>query len=174
MDNQQQTIFTIGHSNQSLKSFFKLLSDNSIQVLVDVRSHPFSKYASQFDQTSLKIVSKKQGIKYLYLGRELGGKPDKKEYYDSEGYVLYDRIAGSPDFIEAIERTVRGLDKYIVVLICSEEDPTRCHRRLLIGKVLANFGITQLHIRGNGLVQTEDDLIKHEDGSKFQLSLFVE
>jgi uncharacterized protein (DUF488 family) len=173
-DNQQQIIFTIGHSNQSLETFFKLLSDNSIQILVDVRSHPYSKYAIQFDQSSLEAAAHKKGIKYVYLGRELGGKPDNPEFYDSEGYVLYDRIAQSSDFINALKRVTLGLNKYKVAIMCSEEDPTKCHRRLLLGRVLADYRIRELHIRGNGLIQTEDELKnQYNNQSTLQLSLFV-
>ena len=174
IDNQQQIIFTIGHSNQSLESFFKLLSDNGIQVLVDVRSHPYSKYATQFAQPSLEAEATKKGIKYVYLGRELGGKPDKPEFYDIEGYVLYDRIAKSPGFINALKRVTSGLNNYKVVIMCSEEDPTKCHRRLLLGRVLIDYGIKVLHIRGDGLIQTEEDLkSQYNNQSSLQLSLFV-
>ncbi len=40
----------------------------------------------------------------------------------------------------------------------SEEDPTDCHRRLLIGRVLRERGVDVLHIRKGGTIQTEKDL----------------
>jgi uncharacterized protein (DUF488 family) len=173
-DNQQQIIFTIGHSNQSLENFFKLLSDNGIQILVDVRSHPYSKYASQFDQSSLETEIKKKGFQYIYLGKELGGKPDNPEFYDKDGYVLYDRIAQSSDFINALKRVTRGLKNYKVAIMCSEEDPTKCHRRLLLGRVLIDYGIKELHIRGDGTLQFEEELARYQNNeSTMQLSLFV-
>jgi uncharacterized protein (DUF488 family) len=42
--------------------------------------------------------------------------------------------------------------------MCSEEDPTACHRRLLIGRVLAQRGVSVRHIRGDGRVQGEAEL----------------
>lgn len=171
----RKTIYTIGHSNQSLDSFLKLLRDNGIQVLVDVRSIPRSKYANQFDSPALKEAITKAGLNYLYFGQEIGGKPSNPAFYDAEGYVLYDRIAQSPDFKKSIERLIEGIGKYKVAIMCSEEDPTECHRRLLIGKVLSNQGIEELHIRADGRVQSEQELAstKIYDHNQLKLDLFV-
>jgi len=155
---ERKTIYTIGHSNQSLENFLKLLLANGIQVLVDVRSIPRSKYASQFDSPVLKPAIVKAGLKYLYFGQEIGGKPQNRAFYDTDGYVLYEIIAQSPAFLKTIDRLIEGVSKYRVAIMCSEEDPTECHRRLLIGRVLGNRGVEQLHLRADGRVQTETDL----------------
>ena len=42
----EQTIFTVGHSNQSLESFLDLLGRHGIDLVVDVRSSPYSQYAT--------------------------------------------------------------------------------------------------------------------------------
>jgi len=47
-DTKPVTIFSIGHSNQPLEAFLSLLQQHSIQVLVDVRSSPYSKYVPHF------------------------------------------------------------------------------------------------------------------------------
>jgi hypothetical protein len=39
--------------------------------------------------------------------------------------------------------------------MCSEENPTDCHRRLLIGRVLAGRGIAMVHIRAGGTLESE-------------------
>src|SRR5689334_22649084 len=82
-------LFTVGHSNHSLEDFLKLLSRHAIEVLVDTRSHPYSQYVTHFNREELTAALKHAGIKYLYLGRELGGRPDEDEYFDVEGHVLY-------------------------------------------------------------------------------------
>ncbi len=176
-DNKQGTLFTIGHSNQSLDNFIKLLKDNEVQVLVDVRSYPRSKFASQFDSVPLKKAIAAKGIEYLYLGRELGGKPNNSTFYDEEGHVLYNLVAQSPSFLKSIKRLVSGIDKKRTIsLMCSEEDPEHCHRRLLIGRALAQYGIVELHIRGNGQIQTEDELsrVRSRQNNGEQLSMFTE
>jgi uncharacterized protein (DUF488 family) len=155
-------IFTIGHSNHPLDRFVELLKAYRIEVLVDVRSHPYSKHAPHFDIQTLKAGVTAAGIKYMFLGKELGGRPKGEEFYDADGYVLYSRVAESPLFLEGISRLGTGIKRYRVAIMCSEENPAGCHRRLLIGRVLATRGTTIYHIRGSSKVQTEAELANEE------------
>ncbi len=151
-------VYTVGHSNVSQEAFVALLKAHDIEVLVDVRSAPYSKFVPHFNGDALKPAVVRAGIKYLYLGRELGGRPREPRFYDSEGHVRYDRIAESPEFHEGIERLLRGIREHRVAIMCNEEDPHECHRRLLVGRVLTERGVAVLHIRGDGRVQPEDEL----------------
>lgn len=153
-------IYTIGHSNHSLDKFLSLLSQHSIQVLVDVRSHPTSDYARHFNQSNLSGEALNAGIKYVYMGKELGGRPETSDYYDAKRHVRYDQVAQSPSFLHGIERLQQGLQQFRVAVMCSEEDPSDCHRRLLIGRVLAEMGVEVAHIRGDGVLQSEADLVR--------------
>ncbi len=158
--NEHLRLLSIGHSNHSAEGFANLLKKHNIEVLVDVRSHPYSRYAPQFDTSDLKGLLAKAGVTYLYLGRELGGRPEGDHYYDAEGHVLYARLATSSLFLEGIDRLQKGAQAYRVVVMCAEEDPLNCHRRLLIGRVLQERGVALDHIRGNGRLQTEDELVR--------------
>lgn len=155
-------IFTVGHSSHRLATFIDLLRAYDINVLADVRSYPHSKYAPHFDSQPLKASVNDAGIKYLFMGKELGGRPKEKEYYDIEGHVLYWLLAESPFFLEGITRLESGVRKCRIAIMCSEENPRGCHRRLLVGAVLLKRGITVNHIRGDGMVQTEADLVREE------------
>ncbi|MDO8673135.1 MAG: DUF488 domain-containing protein, partial [Dehalococcoidia bacterium] len=73
---RQPGIFTIGHSNHAFEAFVDLLRRHGIEVLVDVRSQPYSKYTPHFDHRNLEAAIANQGFKYMYLGKELGGRPD--------------------------------------------------------------------------------------------------
>ncbi len=165
-------VFTIGHSNHALEHFLSLLKAQGVQVIVDARSQPYSKYATQFDQEPLKLAVQEAGIRYLYLGRELGGRPDGDEFYDPDGHVLYDRVAATSLFQEGLSRLERGIRDYKVALLCAEEDPAACHRRLLVGRVLTSHGFRVEHIRGGGRVQTEEEVAAEADPNRDQLSLF--
>jgi uncharacterized protein (DUF488 family) len=170
-------IFTIGHSNHAIDRFIDLLRTYGIEVLVDVRSQPYSKYAVQFNSKTLKSTIKDTGIKYIFLGKELGGRPEELEFYDADGHVLYARVAESPIFREGIARLEKGIQEYRVAIMCSEENPTGCHRRLLISRVLRNRGILVQHIRGDGSMQTEAELTQGETANNqqaWQPSLFGE
>lgn len=165
-------VLTIGHSNHTVEHFLDLLKSHAVQVVVDTRSQPYSKYAAQFDHEGLKTALTAAGIRYLYLGRELGGRPDGDEFYDEEGHVLYDRLAGTCLFQEGLSRLERGIRGYTMALLCTEENPAACHRRLLVGRVLLERGIQVEHIRGDGRVQTEDEVAAETDPNRDQLTLF--
>lgn len=152
------TLYTIGHSSHSVELFSELLVQHAVQVLVDVRSAPYSRYVPQFDHDILPRTLNKVGIKYLFLGRELGGRPDKQEYYDADGHVVYSRITADPAFIGGIERLERGMTEFRIALMCGEEDPAHCHRRLLVTRVLMERGHEVLHIRGDGRVMSDEEV----------------
>lgn len=168
------TIYTLGHSNVPLETLGDLLTQHEITALVDVRSQPYSKYATHFNRESLQPFIENLGLRYVFMGRELGGHPESPMYYDDEGYVRYDLIAASERFQEGLAKVVRASATLRVALLCSEEDPTHCHRRLLIARVLREQGVAVLHLRGDGRVQAEEDLVREEQLEKTagQQSLF--
>lgn len=156
-------LFTIGHSSHPVEVFLDLLRKHDIEVLVDVRSNPYSRVVSHFDSPALKDALSRTHVKYLYLGRELGGRPENPEFYDDRGHVLYFRVAESVLFQEGIERLEAGIAKYRVAIMCSEENPTGCHRRLLIGRVLTSDGYVLHHIRADGRLEVEE-VVSSEPG----------
>jgi uncharacterized protein (DUF488 family) len=170
-----QRILTIGHSNHPLDKFLSLLTAHSVEVLVDIRSHPYSKHAPHFNVQTLKEAVTGAGIQYQFLGEELGGRPKGEEFYDADGYVLYSRVAEAPFFLEGISRLETGIQQYRVAMMCSEENPVGCHRRLLVGRVLTARRTKVYHLRGNGRVQTEAELATEEmnrNSGDDQLALF--
>ncbi len=170
--NTSLRVLTIGHSNHQVEHFLDLLKSHAVQVVADTRSYPYSEYATQFDQKPLKMALEADGIRYVFLGRELGGRPDGDEFYDDQGHVLYDRVAETELFQEGVSRLEKGIREYKVAMLCAEENPAACHRRLLIGRVLLNRGIQVDHIRGDGRIQTETEVAAETNPNKDQLALF--
>ena len=165
-------VLTIGHSNHQIGHFLDLLKSHGVQVVADTRSQPYSEYSSHFDQNPLKKALEAEGIRYVFLGRELGGRPDGDEFYDDQGHVLYDRVSETHVFREGLSRLESGIREYEVAMLCAEENPTACHRRLLVGRVLLDRGIQVDHIRGDGRIQTEDEVAAETDPNRDQLTLF--
>jgi uncharacterized protein (DUF488 family) len=167
-------LFSIGHSNHSVETFLDLLELHRVEVLADVRSHPYSRFAPHFDSGSLRKAVVDARMKYLFLGKELGGRPEGDEFYDLDGHVLYSRVAEAPFFLDGIRRLEAGAAAYRVAILCSEEDPSGCHRRLLVGRALRMRGIVLDHIRGDGRLQTEAELEVEERQrrTKGQATLF--
>jgi len=161
-------LLTIGHSNHSAEHFRGLLSDRGVEALVDVRSWPHSRYVTWANRPAIAEVAQAAGARYLFLGAELGGRPEAAECYDRAGHVLYGKVAASESFRNGIERLRGGASRYRVALMCSEEDPSSCHRRLLIAKVLLEDGWTIGHIRGDGRCEVETEPIVLGAGSLFE------
>lgn len=155
----ERQVFSVGHSNQSVEALIALLKQHAIEAVVDTRSYPASKYAPQFNRAALELRLPAESIKYKFRGDELGGRPKDHELYDDDGHVLYSRVAEADFFRVGIERLLRGADRYRLALLCSEEDPAACHRRLLIGRVLATHGVAMTHIRGDGRLEPETEYV---------------
>ena len=170
------SFFTIGHSNHAVDAWLALLLKHGVEVVVDARSSPYSKYVPQFDKELMRHSLEETGIRYLFLGAELGGRPADPAYYDDKGRVLYGRLHDDGHFQGAIARLESGMERFRVALVCGEEDPAHCHRRLLIGRVLCERSHTMLHIRGDGRLES-DETVAAEAGKSLidtQPALFAE
>lgn len=169
------TVYTVGHSNHPMETFLDLLKGQDIEVLIDTRSSPFSRYSPQFNRDGLKAALQEAGVKYGFYGRQLGGRPEDEDLYDEDGRVVYSQVAKTFLFNEGLERLINGLSRFRTALLCSEENPSICHRRLLVSRVLFEQGISVLHIRGNGSVQSEEELRYREKLERdSQIVLFEE
>jgi uncharacterized protein (DUF488 family) len=170
------SFFTIGHSNHDFPAWLALLRQYDVEVVVDTRSSPYSKYVPQFDKEIMQRYLEEAGIRYLFLGAELGGRPANPAYYDAKGRVLYSRLCDDASFQAAIARLESGMERFRVALVCGEEDPAHCHRRLLIGRVLTERGHVMQHIRGDGRLES-DDIVAADSGKPLvgaQPALFAE
>ncbi len=148
-------IFTIGHSNHALDRFLRLLDRHSIRAVADVRSQPSSRLHPHFEKEALKQHLRAVEIDYVFLGTELGGRPDDRECYDEFGQVDYDAVARTPSFAAGMDRLCQGAERYRVALLCSEKDPTTCHRMLLVARRWSERGGDALHILGDGTLEEE-------------------
>jgi uncharacterized protein (DUF488 family) len=170
------SFFTVGHSNHEIEVWISLLRQHGIEVVVDVRSSPYSKYVPQFDRELMQRSLENAGIRYLYFGAELGGRPSNPDYYDAAGHVLYSRLRADDSFQAAIARLETGMERFRVALVCGEENPANCHRRLLIGRVLTGRGHTMLHVRGDGRLEPDEEVATeaHKPLIDAQPALFAE
>lgn len=136
-------LYTIGHGNtgyedSNLNEFIDLLKYFKIEALVDVRSVPLSNFASWFNKEYLKKELEKQDIEYRHAGNYLGGRPENKEFYDNDGYVLYDKLSNSELYKKGLERLIEIATVKQTVVMCSEKDFNKCHRSNLIARTLGS------------------------------------
>lgn len=166
-------LYTVGHSSHLLEAFLDLLRQHGIQLVADVRSSPYSRHAPQFNKESLENRLQETGCSYSYLGHVLGGHPQEHQFYDPEGYVLYDRIAASPAFQQEMNALLVQAAKAPTALLCGEEDPSECHRRLMLGRVARDRGFEVLHLRGDGCLQNETSMAEEQRFQKTQGQLLL-
>jgi len=140
-----------------------LLKCQKVTAIADVRSSPFSRYFPHFNQSELKNQLSKDGISYVFLGKELGGRPSSKSLY-SHGVADYEKMAKTSDFVKGVERVISGSEMYRIAMMCSERHPLDCHRCLLVGRALKEKGIIVQHIMADGSTidqnEVEDRLLE--------------
>ena len=151
----QGSIYTVGHSNIDSEEFLNLL--NGVEVVVDVRSIPFSRYSPQFNAHNIKEKLEAAGIQYIFMededvGNVLGGKPRDEDCYEN-GKIVYEKVMNKSWYQEGISKLVELANRKKVVIMCSEEDPHKCHRHHLITQSLLEEGMTVFHIRGDRTVE---------------------
>lgn len=139
-------IYTIGYGTREIAQLLAILRTHEIAYLLDVRSQPYSRYKPDFSQDALIRHLAAAGIRYVFMGDALGGKPEDPNCY-TNGQVDYDKIAQQPFYQAGIRRLKTAYEQQQrVVLLCSEGKPEQCHRALLIGRSLAASGIALAHI----------------------------
>jgi uncharacterized protein (DUF488 family) len=178
-------LLTIGHSNHSLDKFIRLLNENRVMTLVDVRTAPASRYNPQFNRGNLEnVLPHQHNIQYVFAGQYLGGRPADPSCYKSrvlpaEGVdflheVDYPAVMERAWFRKGIARLLELADEQTTAIFCSEEDPAQCHRHHLIAKYLMQNhpDVSVRHVRGDGSVYSAAAItVSVDDVDAEQLSL---
>ena len=156
MNEPSHPVLTIGHSTHSIDAFITLLRQHGVTALADVRSTPFSRFNPQFNKEALESSLKAHGIKYVFLGRELGARSDDRACYEN-GRVQYARLARTESFHCGLDRIIRGARKHRIAMMCAEKEPLECHRTILVARALAEHGVAVNHILADGRLETHSD-----------------
>lgn len=83
------SFYTLGHSNHAIEAWIALVRQHNVEVVVDTRSSPYSKYVPQFDQQLMQRSLEESGFRYLFLGAELGGRPSNRPILRSSDSDLH-------------------------------------------------------------------------------------
>ncbi len=132
-------IKSIGHSNKPIAVFLDILQEHQIEVVVDVRTVPRSRFSPHFNEKALGSSLAKRAIKYLNRGQNLGGRGENV-YYE-----------------EAIEELVDLARQGVrVCVMCSEADYRDCHRYSTLTPSFHSHGIDVFHIEYAKTVNTPE------------------
>jgi uncharacterized protein (DUF488 family) len=182
------TLYTIGHSNITANDFLALLQQHNINVVVDVRSAPFSKYSTQYNKGDLHAFLDKNRVDYRFAGKHLGGRPPHADVYEDN--KLPDKEAKRQDFLQSVQYKKvmqrdwyqKGISHLIriiqettkqggnVAIMCSEGNPQECHRHHLIArslidkkvKFIKDIDVNVHHILKGGSLQSVNESMFEE------------
>ncbi len=157
MADEPREVLTIGHSSHPMEHFLALLREAGVTAVADVRSAPHSRHVPHFNHDALKAALREAGIAHVYLGKELGGRPQNKAQYQ-DGVADYEKIAASDIFQSGLQRVLDGAAAHRVALMCAEQYPQDCHRCLLVARALAARGVSVRHILPDGATATQTDV----------------
>ncbi len=133
-------MYTIGFAQKSAEDFFKLLTDNGVKKLIDIRLNNKSQLAGFANAKHLPYFLKLHNIEYKYKtelapSKELLDGYKKKEIDWEEYEKIYKKILIDRDILNKISQN--ELDSS--VLLCSEPTAEQCHRRLAAEYLAKNF-----------------------------------
>lgn len=144
-------LYSIGHGNKDIDKFVNDLKKFKLQVLVDIRSTPYSSNFPDYNQEKLMEKLKENNIEYIFFGDKLGGRPQ-------EGFPNFVK---TKDFKKHIAQLLYLITNKTTALMCSEFNYLSCHRKF-ISDELRKMGIEIKDIDKNG------NLVKEEQFSMKQ------
>jgi uncharacterized protein (DUF488 family) len=163
-------ILTIGYGLREFGEFVELLRRHGVEYVGDVRSAPYSRRRSEFSREQLDQLLREAGIRYVFLGDTLGGRPDDPDCYDSDGHVDYDRCRVASAYQIGIDRVEAAYrDGHRLALLCSETRPADCHRSKLLAEMLVERGVPVEHIDERGEIVEHAEVAAQIRGAQLSL-----
>ena len=135
-------IFTIGFTKTKAEQFFEELRDNGVKRIIDVRLNNISQLAGFTKKDDLEYFLKElYGIDYVHLSELAPTKDILDEYKKNKGeWADYEKR-----FLDLMEarKIEQNISKEVVdngCMLCSEDTPTHCHRRLVVEYLEHHWG----------------------------------
>ena len=153
-------IHTVGHSNLSTESLVGMLKRRGIAQVIDVRSTPYSRYVPQFNRNNIRATLERNGTGYTHMGDALGGRPQDDRLYDRDGRANYELMAQEKTFQDRVRQVERMAEDSHIALMCTEADPLRCHRTLLVSQELASRGMDIIHLMRDDQQESHEETME--------------
>ena len=139
-------IFTIGFTKKSAESFFAKLKNAGVKRLIDIRLNNVSQLAGFAKQDDLRYFAKAIcDIDYVHLPDLAPTKDILNTYKKNKGdWKVYEH-----NFLELMK--IRRIEDKVPrelldggCLICSEDEPHHCHRRLVAEYIKGKWGEVEI------------------------------
>ncbi len=172
-----ERVFTIGHSQHNIDKFINMLKTHDINYIIDVRSMPFSQYASDYNKDAIKASLFLHKINYAFMGEYFGARPKNNNLYSEKGYLDFNKMKNSKLFLTGVENVLRGVGQgNRIAFMCTEKDPMDCHRAILVANTFYERGLEVEHILANNTLQNHnvlnERLLDRYFPDRNQMSLF--
>ena len=135
-------VFTIGFTKKSAQQFFEMLRRSGSRRIVDVRLNNVSQLAGFAKRDDLKFFLKEVcGMDYVHAPDLAPTQEMLDEYKKAKGdWQIYEKR-----FLDLMEkrRIEERIPKEVVsegCLLCSEDKPHHCHRRLVVEYLRQQWG----------------------------------
>eukprot|EP01059_Diplonema_ambulator_P019840 TRINITY_DN33501_c0_g1_i1.p1 TRINITY_DN33501_c0_g1~~TRINITY_DN33501_c0_g1_i1.p1 ORF type:complete len:190 (+),score=42.33 TRINITY_DN33501_c0_g1_i1:57-626(+) len=154
------SIYTVGHSDHTTESFFKLLRDNGVTTLVDVRSIPASGRFPHFCKDVLEKDTRDRDIEYIWMGKELGGRGEGG--MNVWGHLEKQEGKDAMLALEKLALERRGS----CAMMCSEGAWRSCHRGVISNFLVTDHNTEVKHIDSRGGVEPHEAVLNPDPGVK--------
>lgn len=135
-------LFTIGFTQKPAERFFGLLSRSGARHVVDVRLNNVSQLAGFAKKQDLKYFAKQIcGMEYVHVAELAPTQDILDEYKKNKGdWAVYER-----KFLDLMKarQIEKNVPREIIeggCLLCSEDKPHHCHRRLVAEYLKQHWG----------------------------------
>lgn len=145
------TVLTIGHSGLDLPRFVERLERRGVDLVVDVRSYPYSTFVEWFNRDRIEGSLRRRGIEYVFMGSQLGA-------LTGDGRFDYIQREKDQTYRTGISRLLEYAQHYHVAVMSSEGDYRLSHRHHLIAQTLLKLSVKVLHI-----TDTDDEVPAQAD-----------
>ena len=152
------TIYTIGYTGFSINDFLRILKEYKIQVVIDVRSSPYSERYPDYNRPNFEKKLNNNGIYYRNYVEEFGARQENPLYY-TDGYLDFNKFSKTNAFQRGVTKIRNSLDKnYVITFLCAEKNPIQCHRAILVSRAFSDLGYQVYHILPSGKCETQHDI----------------
>lgn len=149
-------LYTIGYSGfPDVEVFISTLKQYGIQILIDVRSNPFSAYYESYNKNRLALTLNENGIHYASFAKQFGARQENRSFYKN-GRLDFETFAKSEQFLDGVRSVEHS--QASIAFMCAEKNPSECHRAILVARAFSERGHKVIHIVPGDVTISQSDI----------------
>ena len=140
VDGKSSIVISIGYEGKSVEELIVVLSEQRVDVLVDVRENPISRKPG-LSKRRLSELLRREGIEYVHE-RSLGNPRANRDAFragDADArHIFRQHLSnGASEALKSVQSlAVEGR----IALLCYEQHNEQCHRSIIIDQLHSTIG----------------------------------